>query len=282
MEDILSDVIHDALPMIPFLFITYLLMEFLEHKSNERFQYHLQKARRLGPLLGAALGIVPQCGFSVLASGLYMNGSITLGTLIAVFISTSDEAVPILIAQPKQLPVLLAVILVKLVIAIVAGYLVDMLVSTHRLKQNHPLHDIHGDCDKETREHHHSIFYIAVVRTAKIFVFVFVVNLILSVFIYYIGESTLKSILVQGSLIQPVLAALAGFIPNCAASVILAQLFLDGVLSFGALTAGLITSAGLGLLVLLRMYDNKRDILRIFAILFLTAILSGILLQLIV
>lgn len=282
MEDILSDVIHDALPMIPFLFITYLLMEFLEHKSNERFQYHLQKARRLGPLLGAALGIVPQCGFSVLASGLYMNGSITLGTLIAVFISTSDEAVPILIAQPKQLPVLLAVILVKLVIAIVAGYLVDMLVSTHRLKQNHPLHDIHGDCDKETREHHHSIFYIAAVRTAKIFVFVFVVNLILSVFIYYIGESTLKSILVQGSLIQPVLAALAGFIPNCAASVILAQLFLDGVLSFGALTAGLITSAGLGLLVLLRMYDNKRDILRIFAILFLTAILSGILLQLVV
>lgn len=279
MQDILNDVIHDALPMIPFLFLTYLLMEYLEHKSNDHFQQQLQKARKLGPLVGAVLGIVPQCGFSVLASGLYMNSSISLGTLIAVFISTSDEAVPILVSQPHQLSVLIAVILVKLAIAILVGYLVDALVRGQRLKQNHPLHDIHGDCEEETEEHHHSIIYIAAIRTVKIFLFVFVVNLLLSIFIYYIGEATLKSILVQGSFIQPVLAALAGFIPNCAASVILAQLYLDGVLSFGALTAGLITSAGLGLLVLLKMYDNKKDILRIFLILFLSAVISGILLQ---
>lgn len=280
MQDVLQDVFHDALPMIPFLYLTYLLMEYLEHKSNDRFRERLESARALGPLIGGILGIVPQCGFSVLASGLYMNRSISLGTLLAVFISTSDEAIPILVAQPKQIHVLLSVIAVKLVIAIVVGYIVDFLVRGHRLKENHPLHDIHAECDKETREEHASIFYIAFIRTVKIFIFVFVVNFALSVFIYYIGEDTLRTILAQGSYLQPILAALAGFIPNCAASVILAQLFMDGVLSFGALAAGLITSAGLGLLVLLRMYDNKKDILRIFTILFVTAIVSGIVLQL--
>ena len=270
MQDVLQDVFHDALPMMPFLFLTYLLMEYLEHKSNDRFQKRLESARALGPLIGGILGIVPQCGFSVLASGLYMNRSISLGTLLAVFISTSDEAIPILVAQPKQINVLFSVIAVKLVIA----------VRGHRLKENHPLHDIHAECEKESVEEHHSIVYIAMIRTIKIFIFVFAVNFALSVFIYYIGEDTLRTILAQGSYLQPMLAALAGFIPNCAASVILAQLFMDGVLSFGALTAGLITSAGLGLLVLLRMYDNKKDILRIFAILFVTAITSGIVLQL--
>lgn len=280
MQDVLQDVFHDALPMIPFLFLTYLLMEYLEHKSNDRFQKRLESARALGPLIGVILGIVPQCGFSVLASGLYMNRSISLGTLLAVFISTSDEAIPILVAQPKQINVLFSVIAVKLVIAVLVGYIVDLLVRGHRLKENHPLHDIHAECEKESVEEHHSIVYIAMIRTIKIFIFVFAVNFALSVFIYYIGEDTLRTILAQGSYLQPMLAALAGFIPNCAASVILAQLFMDGVLSFGALTAGLITSAGLGLLVLLRMYDNKKDILRIFAILFVTAITSGIVLQL--
>ena len=271
MQDVLQDVFHDALPMIPFLFLTYLLMEYLEHKSNDRFQKRLESARALGPLIGGILGIVPQCGFSVLASGLYMNRSISLGTLLAGFF---------LVAQPKQINVLFSVIAVKLVIAVLVGYIVDLLVRGHRLKENHPLHDIHAECEKESVEEHHSIVYIAMIRTIKIFIFVFAVNFALSVFIYYIGEDTLRTILAQGSYLQPMLAALAGFIPNCAASVILAQLFMDGVLSFGALTAGLITSAGLGLLVLLRMYDNKKDILRIFAILFVTAITSGIVLQL--
>lgn len=281
MNEILSDILHDSLSMLPFLFVTYLLMEYLEHKGNSAFRGYLEKARTLGPLVGGILGIVPQCGFSVLASGLYMNSSISLGTLIAVFISTSDEAIPILISQPQQLPVLIRVIAIKLLIAVFAGYLVDALVRGHRLRQNHPLHDIHAECEKETKEEHHSIVYIAFLHTIKIFIFIFVVNVILSVFIHYVGEDTLSAVLINGSYLQPILAALVGFIPNCAASVILAQLFMDGVLSFGALSAGLITSAGLGLLVLFRMYDNKKDILRILLILLVVASLSGIVLQLI-
>lgn len=278
MEEVVLEVLHDAIPMLPFLFITYALMEYIEHIGGERFAKGLENARKLGPILGAIFGVVPQCGFSVIASGLYMNGTITLGTLLAVFISTSDEAIPILIAQPKQITTLVSVVLVKVVIAIFVGYLVDQLVRTHHLKQNHPLSDLHAEC--EEKEEHHGILYIAFVHTMKIFLFVLVVNLLLSYLIHVIGEDTLKTIVAQGSLLQPVVAAIAGFIPNCAASVILAQLYLDEVLSFGSLTAGLITSAGLGLLVLLRMYDNKKDILRILLILFITAVVSGMILQL--
>lgn len=277
MMELMEDVLHDAIPMLPFLFFTYLLMEYLEHKGNEHFRRGLEKAKKLGPVIGAAFGVIPQCGFSVIASGLYLNGTITLGTLLAVFISTSDEAIPILVSRPEQFTTLINVILVKLVIAILVGYLVDSLVKNHHLRKNHPLKDIHADCEKE--EAHHGILYIAFIHTIKIFIFVFLVNLLLSFFIYYIGEDTLAYLLVDGSIFQPILAALVGFIPNCAASVILAQLYMDSVISFGSLTAGLITSAGLGLLVLLRMYDNKKDIIRILSILFLSAAISGMLLQ---
>lgn len=278
MLELLEDVLHDAIPMLPFLYVTYLLMEYLEHKGNAHFTRILENTRKLGPILGAALGVIPQCGFSVLAVGLYLNGTITVGTLLAVFISTSDEAIPILVSQPKEFDTLIAVILVKLLVAVIVGYLVDTMVRHHQLKQNHPIKDIHADCEKEEEEH--GIFYIAFIHTMKIFVFVFIVNFILSYIMDAIGQDTLRMFLANGSMIQPAFAAIAGFIPNCAASVILAQLYLDQVISFGSLTAGLITSAGLGLLIMLKMYDNKKDIIRIMLILFLSAVTTGIVLQL--
>lgn len=278
MLELLEDVLHDAIPMLPFLYVTYLLMEYLEHKGNAHFTRILENTRKLGPILGAALGVIPQCGFSVLAVGLYLNGTITVGTLLAVFISTSDEAIPILVSQPKEFDTLIAVILVKLLVAVIVGYLVDTMVRHHQLKQNHPIKDIHADCEKEEEEH--GIFYIAFIHTMKIFVFVFIVNFILSYIMDAIGQDTLRMFLANGSMIQPAFAAITGFIPNCAASVILAQLYLDQVISFGSLTAGLITSAGLGLLIMLKMYDNKKDIIRIMLILFLSAVTTGIVLQL--
>mgnify|MGYP002641372097 FL=1 len=279
MEELIHHALEDTLPMIPILFLTYLLMEFIEHKSNEKFKNKLSSARVLGPLAGAVLGLIPQCGFSVIASGLYMNGTITIGTLLAVFISTSDEAIPILLSQPKQASVLVSILLVKLIIAIIVGYLVDFLVKKHYLFEMHALHNPHEHCIEE--KEHSSIFYIAFIRTVKIFLFVFVVNFSISLLIHFAGEDTLKALFVEGSFLQPIVAAIVGFIPNCAASVILAQLFTDGIISFGALSAGLITSAGLGLLILLKMYDNKKDILRICVILFISAIISGVILQIV-
>ena len=277
MLHILEHALKDMFPMLPFLFLTYLLMEFIEHKNNDRFEKFLINARKLGPIIGSLLGIIPQCGFSVIASGLYMNKSITLGTLLSVFIATSDEAIPILISRPEQLSTLTAIIIIKIILGIVVGYIVDFLINQHHLKDNHSLHDIHEECEEE--KHGHGIVYLAFIHTVKIFIFIFVVNLLLTYFIEVVGEDTLSYILVNGSFLQPILAAITGFIPNCASSVILSQLYLDHVLSFGALTAGLITSAGLGLLVLLKMYDNKKDILRIAGILFAVASLTGIILQ---
>lgn len=278
MVELFEEAIHDTVIMLPFLYLTYVLMEYLEHKSTTHMKQILIKARKFGPVIGTIFGIVPQCGFSVLASGLYMNGSITLGTLVAVFVSTSDEAIPILLSQPDQFSTLIKVIIIKIVIAILAGYLIDFLVRSHHLKKNQALQDTHKHCEEEL-EKHPSIFFIALMHTMKIFIFIFTVNLVLSAMIMWIGEATLSTILADGSIWQPMIAALVGFIPNCASSILLAQLYVDQILSFGALSAGLITSAGLGLLVLFRMYDNKRDIARILGILFLIASISGIVLQ---
>ena len=278
MLHILEHSLEDLIPMLPFLFLTYLLMEYIEHRNNQKFENLLARTQKLGPLIGSLLGIIPQCGFSVIASGLYMNQSISLGTLLAVFIATSDDAIPILIAQPKQAQTLFVIIGLKIIVAIVVGYLVDGLIQSHRLSNNHSLHDIHEHCKEE--EHGHGIIYLALLHTFNIFVFVFIVNFALTWLIEEIGADTLNYILVHGSIFQPVIAALTGFIPNCAASVILSQLYLDQVLSFGSLFAGLMTSTGLGLLVLLRMYDNKKDILRIVLIMFVSATIIGIFLQL--
>lgn len=278
MLHILEHSLEDLIPMIPFLFFTYLLMEYIEHKNNRRFKEVLVHTQKLGPLIGSFLGIIPQCGFSVIASGLYMNQSISLGTLLSVFIATSDDAIPILIAQPQQSKTLLLIIVLKIIVAVIIGYLIDALIQTHRLRSNHSIHDIHEHCHEE--EHGHGIIYLALIHTIKIFIFIFIINFILTWLMEEIGTQTLNYIFVHGSLLQPLFGALTGFIPNCAASVILSQLYLDGVLSFGALFAGLMTSAGLGLLVLLRMYDNKKDIFRILLIMFISATLIGILLQL--
>ncbi len=277
MEELIHHALEDTLPMIPILFLTYLLMEFIEHKSNEKFRSKLSSAKKLGPLAGAVLGLIPQCGFSVIASGLYMNGSITIGTLLAVFISTSDEAIPILISQPKQASVLVSILIVKMIIAIIVGYSIDFFVKKHYLYEMHALRDPHEHCVEE--KEHSSVFYIAFMRTLKIFLFIFIVNFGISLFIDYAGENTIKMFFIEGSFLQPFAAAIVGFIPNCAASVMLSQLFTDNIISFASLTAGLITNAGLGLLVLLKMYDNKKDILRICIILLISAIVSGIVLQ---
>lgn len=281
MMHILVHSLHDSLMMLPFLFLTYICMEFLEHKKSKRMENILSEAKHFGPLIGALLGIVPQCGFSVIASGLYLNGSITLGTLIAVFVSTSDEAIPILISQPNQANILIYIIIFKFLIGCVSGYIVDLLMSKHHLKEQHPVHNIHEHC-KEEQAQHHSILRIAFDHTIKIFLFIFVVNFAITFLIHTFGEDALARFLGAGSILQPLYASIVGFIPNCSASVILSQLFVDGVVSFGALTSGLITSAGLGLLVLFKMYDNKKDILRILAIVFVIALISGITLQILI
>lgn len=259
--NILLDTIKDTYLMIPLLLITYLLLEHFEH-TNYNFT-------RLGPILGACIGLIPQCGFSVLASLLFVEKKISMGTLISVFIATSDEAIPILIAYPKQMKTLFLLIMMKFIIAIIIGYIVDYLYPTQ-------LHDISIHSSSHS---HHSPFKDAILRTIKIYSFIFITNSILSYIIESVGTDTFSSLLLHQSLMQPIISALFGFIPNCAASVILTQLYIRGILSFASLLAGLMTNAGLGIVALIHHRVNKTTLLKICIILLFSSLVFSIPLQ---
>lgn len=284
--DIILDTIHDTLAMLPLLYITYCILEVFERKNtqDDKLFFGLQ---RLGPILGALVGLIPQCGFSILAAMLFVQNNITLGTLVSVMIATSDEAIPILISNPKMYSSLLGILGLKLVIAIIVGLFTD-----HVLFRNQKIlrfEDIEEDYDDKEYEEEESsgsscpccypeypLWISALLRSLKIYVFIFITSFVLTLLIECIGEKTLSMILLQDNLFQPIIAALFGFIPNCAATVVLTQLYTAGELSFGSLLAGLVTNAGLGLIVMIRYEAKKKDILRTMFILFITGVIVGI------
>ena len=278
--DVLIDTLADTAKMLPFLFGVYLLIEYLEHKASDRLPRALRKMGPFGPVGGAVLGCIPQCGFSVAASNLYAGRLISLGTLIAVFVATSDEAVPILISRPESAGKILPLIGAKLVTAILAGLLVDAvlrIVHAHRNEEDEPYRDLCEDCGCEE----HGIVRSALMHTLKITVFVFIISLLLGLAIALLGRERIDSLLMTDSAFQPFLTALIGLIPNCAASVVLTDLYAAGSLSFGSVVAGLSTGAGLGLAVLFRTNRNIAENLTVTAILYLTGSLAGVVLNLV-
>lgn len=274
---IFLDTLTDALKMLPFLFAAFCLMELLEHHAGEKLSRFFARAGKAGPAVGAVLGCVPQCGFSVLSANLYAGGVITLGTLCAVFLSTSDEAVLLLAATPSAAPDILKLLLAKVLIGIAAGYLVDFLF---RKKADSAL-QLKDLCDHEHCgcHEHGGVLRPALLHTAKMFGFVFLITLVLNFLVEFLGHERLETLLLHDSVFQPFLTALFGLIPNCAASVLLTQLYLEGALQFGAVVAGLCTGAGAGLLVLFRENRNPKDNLKILGILYVAAVVPGVVLQ---
>jgi len=277
--DIILDTLLDSVKMLPFLFGAYLLIEFLEHKASDKLQNALSKSGNHGIVVGAILGTVPQCGFSVAAANLYSGKVITLGTLIAVFISTSDEAIPVLLSSPGNAGVLLKLIIAKIVIALIAGFLVDFVLKARHVQENEPeLQDHNVLC------HHcgceHGIIRSAIKHTVSIFLFILLVSFVLNGLITWIGQDTISKVLLTDSVFQPFIAALIGLIPNCAASVMLVQLFLAGSLSFGSVVAGLCTGAGIGLAVLFRANRNWKKNLLILLLLYGIGSISGLMIHL--
>ena len=277
--DLILDTLSDSVQMLPFLFAAYLLIEFLEHKASDKLQNALSKSGNHGIVVGAILGTVPQCGFSVAAANLYSGKVITLGTLIAVFISTSDEAIPVLLSSPGNAGVLLKLIIAKIVIALIAGFLVDFVLKARHVQENEPeLQDHNVLC------HHcgceHGIIRSAIKHTVSIFLFILLVSFVLNGLITWIGQDTISKVLLTDSVFQPFIAALIGLIPNCAASVMLVQLFLAGSLSFGSVVAGLCTGAGIGLAVLFRANRNWKKNLLILLLLYGIGSISGLMIHL--
>ena len=271
--DILFDTAIDGVKMLPFLFGAYLLIEYMEHRAKN---LHRALGGPFGAVGGALLGLVPQCGFSAAAANLYARGLITTGTLLAVFISTSDEAIPVLLANPGSLRLMGQLLLTKALLAVAVGLVADLIfrrvrrgkTQVERGPRGEDHHHHHHSCSScDAYRGRHPLLRAAAVHTLQIFAFVVAIMLALNLAIALIGTENLSRLLLQNSLWQPVLAALIGAIPNCASSVLLTELYLSGSLTFGSVVAGLTTGAGLGLVVLFKQNRDKRQNAFVFAIL---------------
>ncbi len=283
--DILLDAGIDSLKILPFLFVTYLAMEALEHHAEDRIGQIVTGAGKVGPLWGGLLGAVPQCGFSAAASNFYAGRVITLGTLIAIFLSTSDEMLPLLISNRTPVSTMLKILGIKAVIGILAGFLVDFLVRNvhRRLHQPEDHMQIDKLCEREhchCEEEEESILKSAAIHTLHIFLFILGFTIICNLIIAVIGEDTLAGYLQGQPILSHLIAGLIGLIPNCAASVVLTQLYLDGLITFGSAMSGLLVAAGIGVLILFRVNDDTKKNIQILLILFLLGTAAGALLDL--
>ena len=277
--DVLSDTILDGVKLFPFLLLTYLLMEYIEHKAGGKAENFVKKSGRLGPIIGGILGVVPQCGFSAAAANFYAGRMITLGTLISIFLSTSDEMLPILISEQVSPLLIIKILGIKIVIGIVAGFIIDFILHSRGKEQSglridHMCDHEHCHCDEQ------SIFRSALVHTIQVFVFILVISLVLNLLIAIVGEEQLGAFITSEPTLGVLLSGLIGLIPNCAASVVITQLYLEGLLSMGAMMAGLLVGSGVGLLVLFRVNENMKENLKITVILYGIGVICGLLLEL--
>lgn len=278
LEHAIEHTFLDTVKLIPFLFLTYLAMEYLEHRAGEKANTLVKKSGRLGPIFGSLLGIVPQCGFSAAASNLYAGRIITMGTLLSIYLSTSDEMLPILISEGAPASLIGKVLLIKVLIGMAAGFLIDLFF--HRKEEEHD--HIHEICEHEHCHCERGIFRSAVSHTLQITLYILLVAFVLEVILGIVGEEALAGLISDRPVLGPVLAGIVGLIPNCASSVVLTQLYLDlnGAMSFGTMLAGLLVNAGVGLLVLFRVNHDKKDNLKIVGLLYLIGVASGIVLEL--
>ena len=281
MLEIFQDSIIDTLKLLPFLFITYLIMEYIEHKMNDKSKKTIKKAGKFGPIVGGIVGVIPQCGFSASATSLYATRVISLGTLIAVYLSTSDEMIPIFISESVPIYVILKIIVIKLVIGIIFGCLIDFCLNLKNKGkiEKQKIEDMcehdHCHCDQK------GIVKSAVKHTFNITIYIFIVTLMISSCVYFIGEDNISEFIGNNVFLGPILVSLIGLIPNCAASVIITNLYLQNIINMPCLISGLLTSAGVGLIILFKSNKNLKENISIVGLLYAIGMISGIILQII-
>ena len=265
----------DTLKLVIFLFLTYLLMEIIEHKASDKAEGIMKRAGLLGPAIGGAFGAVPQCGFSAAAANLYTGRVITLGTLIAVFLSTSDEMLPILLAGDIKISTVLLIIVYKTAVGILVGFGIDAFIKIRKIPTD-PI-NIDEICDNDNCHCERGVVYSALHHTVSVTLFVFAVTVLVNTLVFFIGDGGIDGILVDLPVISHVVCALIGLIPNCAASVALTRLAMSGIISTGAMMSGLFSGAGVGLLILFKMNKRKRENVIITAILVSAGVIFGLL-----
>ena len=275
MLEVVEDTLIDGLKLVPFLFITYLFMEILEHRMNNNVRQKIAKAGKTGPVWGGILGVLPQCGFSTAAASLYSGGIITVGTLISVFMSTSDEMLPILISRASGAGMILKILAVKVVISgLVAEY---VYVKIFLKKEREP--DIHTVCEEEHCHCEDGSLVSAIKHTIKITIYIIIISFALNVITHFWGIENMEGLFSSVPVIGVLLSALIGLIPNCASSVVITEFYLDGVISAGSMMAGLLVNAGVGMLVLFRLNRHIKQNLSIVLAMYFLGVFWGFVIQ---
>ena len=292
MLEIIEETLIDAVKLLPFLFITYLIMEYIEHKMGHKTKSAIKKSGKWGPIIGSILGVFPQCGFSVSATNLYAGRVITLGTLIAVYLSTSDEMLPIFISEAVSPVIILKILGIKLIIGMIAGVIIDLFVNLIIKNKNKKIVQQNEEDSEEVEighmceeEHCHcnesGILKSAIHHTLSILVFIVLITFIINIVVYFVGEETIAGWILNKPVIGPVIASLIGLIPNCAASVIITNMYLENVISLGSMISGLLTGAGVGLAVLFKTNSKIKENIGIIILLYAIGVISGIIIDLI-
>ena len=281
MIEILQDTLIDAIKLIPFLFITYLIMEYIEHKTNQKVKNKIKRAGKYGPIIGGIVGIFPQCGFSVSATNLYAARVITLGTLLSVYLTTSDEMLPILISESIPLSIILTILGIKLFIGIISGIIIDFVLTNiiNKKQENEKIEEI---CRHEHCHCEEGILISSFKHTVNIFIYVTITTLIINCIIHLIGEENIINFISNNTIFGPIISGLIGLIPNCASSVIITELYIKNIISMPILISGLLVNSGVGILVLFRTNNNLKQNIKIISLLYIIGVISGLILEIII
>lgn len=271
--DIILDTFEDTIKIVPFLFIIYLLLEWMEQEAGHKMEHFLEKHRRLNPLAGTLFGLLPTCGFAGAASSLYATGVISAGTLVAVYLASSDEMFSIMISMQAPLSKLWPILVVKVVVGLFAGYVFDFF-SRHRTI------DVNAFCKEEHDDHSHGILYSATMHTIQVTIWLFVITFLFNGFVAFIGEDTLRAFIMKHPNQSVLVSTLVGMIPSCASSIIITTMYLEGILTFPAVCAGLLVNAGTGMVILWRVNHNLKDNTMILFVTWISGLVAGIVLDL--
>jgi len=274
MIEIIKETLIDSLKLLPFLFVAFLIIEFLEHKLVNKNKKMITKTKKFGPIIGSILGLFPQCGFSVLATNLYVTRIVTLGTLVSIYLATSDEMLLILISEHVDISLIIKILFIKMLIGMICGIFIDLVYKKTK-KQDYNI------CEEEKCHCEKGIFYSAIKHTLNILLFIIIISFAINIIFTYFGEEYLSRLLLKDSLFSPFLTSLIGLIPNCCSSVILTELYLNGAISFASMMSGLLTGSGVAILVLFKANKNLKENMIILGIVYFAGVLSGILMQII-
>ncbi len=270
MLEVIQDTLLDTIKLLPFLFVAFLIIEFIEHKLSNKQENIISKSGKLGPIVGALLGAVPQCGFSVLATNLYVTRIISLGSLISIYLSTSDELIPLMISHNAPITKILSIVSIKVVIGMISGFLIDLLIRKTTKSDFVLCEDEDCDCD-------HSIIKSSLIHTLKIAFFILIITFLINILFHYVDLSFLESALKNNKILTPFIASLIGLIPNCASSVMISELYLNNLISLGTTLSGLLTGSGVAIMVLVRKNKNISENLFIIGLIYIIGVIWGLL-----